>query len=140
MALQEALNTMRNEADYHDEVERIRKERDEAVQQARIYAFEEILPLIEDIERAFDSLPEAMQAGAWYQGAQIIMGTLGDLMDKHEIWEIDPLGQPFDPTIHHAIGGEARGDRPANLVVRTLRKGYRAKGKLLRSPQVIVTK
>ncbi len=138
--LRDVLDAMMKEPDYFDSVQRIENERDEAVNMAKLYAIEEFLPLIEDIERAFNNLPESMKGDAWFKGAEIILGNFNNLLAKHEIRAIDPVGMQFDPSIHRAIGSEPRGDRLCDHVARTLEKGYYVKDRLLRPAMVIVAR
>lgn len=97
-----------------------------------------LLPVIDDFERATASLPEDLRSNAWVSGVLAIQRKFQKLLDEYGITVIDPVGEPFDPSRHEAIGTDSDTEIPAGHVTTTLQKGYSSGERVLRPALVRV--
>ena len=91
-----------------------------------------LLPIIDDFDRAFESVPDALEDDPWIGGVSMIQRKFAAVLEQYEVEAIDPTGDPFDPTLHQAIGAEASDEVESGHVIATLQKGYRAGDTVLR--------
>jgi molecular chaperone GrpE len=103
----------------------------------------DMLPIVDDLERAMGAAGAATDhAGlsAFRQGIALIHRQWLDLLRKRGIEPMDVVGQPFDPEWHEGVADEPADDRPDGQITAELRRGYRIGSKLLRAPMVRVAK
>lgn len=103
----------------------------------------DILPVVDDLERAMansgpvDAIPEL---GAYHQGIVLIHRQLLDALRRRGVEAIDAVGQMFDPAWHEGVTFEPAGDRPDGMVLEELRRGYKIGSKLVRAAMVKVAR
>lgn len=97
----------------------------------------ELLPVIDNFERAIDS---AENHDPFYDGIVLIERSLVEVLNKFEIKEIDCLNKPFDPNFEHAVLLSEEEGVESGLVTEVLQKGYTIDGKVLRPAMVKVSK
>lgn len=122
----------RARAEFANYKKRIERERIEVFQRASLDTLKALLPIIDDFDRAFASVPEDISDDPWIGGVAMIQRKFVTLLDQYEVEAIDPTGDPFDPNLHQAIGTEESEDVESGHVTVTLQKGYRAGDKILR--------
>ncbi len=96
-----------------------------------------ILPVIDDLERAFIAMPAKLQSLSWVDGIKLIYRKLKAIMEAQGVTEIPAKGKPFDPKFHEAVTYQEGED---GIVVEELQKGYMLNGTVLRSSLVAVGK
>jgi len=94
-----------------------------------------LLPVVDDMERAFNMVDPKFKDSTWVEGFRIIERNLQDILWSHDCAAIECVGQPFDPNFHEAI---AYDEGEEGRVVSEHRKGYTMKDKVLRAAQVTV--
>jgi molecular chaperone GrpE len=100
----------------------------------------DLLPILDNFERALASTEKEQNCPAVVEGVRLIHRQLQDILRKHGLEEIPAEGQPFDPTVHEAIGhAEPEEGQPSHHVAQELRKGYKLNGRVLRASLVKVT-
>lgn len=109
-----------------------------AHERAALDTLEELLPVIDDIERALEFVPDYIRDEPWYEGVSIIQRRFQTLLSKFEIVAINPTGEPFDPSWHKAIATVETNELASGHVVETLQKGYRSGDNELRPALVKV--
>lgn len=92
----------------------------------------ELLPVIDDFDRAFENVPQDISENPWFDGVTMIQRKFEGLLEKFDIETIDPTGEPFDPNFHEAIGADDSDEAESGHVTETLQKGYRAGDFVLR--------
>lgn len=122
----------RARAEFANYKKRTAKEQSSAFQRGQLDALSSLLPIIDDFDRAFESVPDALQEDAWIDGVAMIQRKFAGVLEQYEVEAIDPTGQPFDPTLHQAIGAEDSDEVESGHVSATLQKGYRAGDTVLR--------
>jgi molecular chaperone GrpE len=103
----------------------------------------DILPVIDDLERAMAAaggLDTNQELAAYHQGITLIHRQLLDQLRKRNVEPLEVVGQPFDPEWHEAVADEPANGRPDGEIVAEFRRGYRIGSKLLRPAMVKVAK
>ena len=102
----------------------------------------EILEIKDNFERAImmDDNDLSDEVSRFLSGFKMILASLTGLLDKFEVKEVDCLGLEFDPHIAEAVLTEHDENKPANVVLEVLKKGYKYKDKLIRPAMVKVNK
>ena len=143
--LKEELATARDAAlRAHAEAQNARRRADQDVERARKYALErfasDLLPVVDNLERALGAAAEAPEANAIAEGVDLTLRSLLDVLRKHNIEMVDPTGEPFDPQLHQAMTMVPNPDLEPNSVMDVMQKGYTLNGRLLRPAMVVVSK
>ncbi len=98
-----------------------------------------LLPVLDDLERAFETLPPDLRNLTWIQGVGQIYRKLQLVVEGEGASPIDAVGRPFDPKIHEAILQEESTQYPEGTVVTELQRGYLYGDQLLRPSLVAVS-
>lgn len=128
----------RARAEFANYKKRVERERTELFQRASLDTLKGLLPVIDDFDRAFDSIPEEISDSSWIGGVTMIQRKFDSLLEKYEIEPIDPSGEPFDPNYHEAVGTDDTDDVESGHVTVTLQKGYKSGDQVLRPALVKV--
>ena len=123
----------RLQADFINFKARAEKERIEAVQNGRERAIIELLPLLDNLERAFQHAPEELAENLWVKGVLGLEKQLMTLMEDFGLEKIETVGQEFDPSSMEAV---SHGD--GDMVSEELRSGYKLGGRVVRPAMVKV--
>lgn len=127
------------------ETENVRRRAAQEVQKARDFALEkfaaELLPVVDNLERALQSIGDANeQTQAIVEGIEITQKSFLNTLSKFGIEVVDPQEQPFNPDHHEAMGMQENAEYPANTVIAVMQKGYLLNGRLLRPAMVMVSR
>ncbi len=122
----------RARAEFANYKKRTEREKSELFQRAALDTLKALLPIIDDFDRAFENVPEAIGDDPWIGGVSMIQRKFMTLLEQYEVEAIDPTGGLFDPNLHQAIGAEESDEVESGHVIETLQKGYRAGGNVLR--------
>ena len=150
-AVEDALATLRSEKDalqdrllrtaaefdnYRKRIERDRKDQAEA---ALADALEDLLPIIDDLERALQA-PAGDDAAPYRKGVELIYRQMTELLRKRGVKPIKAVGTDFDPRYHQSIAHEVSGNHREGEVTEEVRKGYMLGDRLLRPSMVKVAR
>lgn len=122
---------LRLAADFDNFKKRARQERQEIRKYAAATVAERLLPVLDDIERAMQRVPEGTDE-SWLRGLQLTLQKLQDVLASVGVEPIEAVGQPFDPRLHEAIATVESSEHPEGTVVEELRRGYRIRDRVLR--------
>jgi molecular chaperone GrpE len=128
-------NWQRAEADFLNYKKRAEQERDEMAQRTLAVLILDLLPVLDDLERAFNSLPPDLGEPDWMEGIRLIYRKLQALLERRGLAKIKAEGQPFDPSLHEAVRYD-KGEE--GVVLEELQKGYRLSERVLRPSLVVV--
>jgi len=132
---------LRASADLENSKKRWAKENADCLKYASEGILLEILPVIDNLERALEhALSGHDNTKSLAEGVKLTLAQLHKVLEKSGVKEIKALGEPFDPALHHAIMHEESAEAPAGVVLKEFQKGYLLKDKLLRPALVSVTK
>lgn len=139
---EEIINhTQRLQAEFDNYRKRTRKEREEIIKNANAALIENILPIIDNFDRALQAGNEEFGESSFYEGIKMIYNGMFGVLEKADLQLIDAVGCDFDPEKHQAvIQVEACSEYPDNIVVEELQKGYLLNDKVLRPAMVKVAK
>ena len=129
---------LRQAAEFDNYRKRVDRERRDLSQMAAVDFVQELLPVIDDFERALQS--DAPGAESYRQGLEIIHRALMEMLRKRGVTPIDAVGTPFDPQIHQAVAYEEAPDRRDGEVMEQFTRGYRLGDRLVRPAMVKVAK
>jgi molecular chaperone GrpE len=97
-----------------------------------------LLPVVDDFERAFQTLPEDVADVPWVGGIKLILRKLQAILDSENVTPIEAMGQPFDPLLHQAVMQEETTEHPDGHVIEEMQRGYRLGERVLRPSMVKV--
>lgn len=103
---------------------------------AKVNVVKDLLPVIDDLERALAHLPEDLTDNKWAQGAQKVYARLQAQLQKMGVTLISAIDQPFDPELHEAVSAEGDGDH--KVVSEVLQNGYKLGDSVIRHAVVKV--
>lgn len=135
---------LRIAAEFENYKKRMTREKNTAMKYAGEPIFREILPTIDNLERAVaQGVAENVEAeqalSSLLEGVQLTLKNLLTSLEKFEVTAISSVGEPFDPVTQEALTMEASDTVPANHVLKEFEKGYQYKDRLLRAAKVIVS-
>jgi molecular chaperone GrpE len=127
---------LRTRADFENYQKRVAKEREQERRYALWPLALDLLPVLDNFQRALDSIHEN---SPWRQGVALIYQQLQQILRKHGIVPMEAEGQPFDPHLHQAVAQQPSADHPPNTVLKVLEAGYFYHDRVLRPARVIVS-
>jgi molecular chaperone GrpE len=130
-------NWRRAEADFDNYRKRVEQERNEMDRFANTVLILNLLPVLDDLERAFNSLPAKLSQLTWIDGIRIIYHKLQATLQARGLSDIKTMGENFDPTVHEAVG---QGEGEEGKVIEELQKGYKLHDRVVRPALVVVGK
>jgi molecular chaperone GrpE len=125
----------RSAADFQNYKRRVEQEREELSRLASAALIMNLLPLVDDLERALQNVDARLAGLTWVDGIRLIHRKFQALLDMSGVTEIEADGQSFDPTVHEAV---MFGDGEDGKVLSVVQKGYKLGGRVLRPAMVVV--
>ena len=119
---------------------RAEKERAELLKTGQAALIVQLLPILDDLGRAFQTLPFGLGNFTWTEGLALIDRKLQLVLEQQGLAEIDAVGKPFDPTQHQALLEEETAAYPDGHVMAVLQKGYRLHDRVLRPAMVKIAR
>jgi molecular chaperone GrpE len=130
---------LRKTAEFENYRKRVDRERREQAEYAASEVLTDLLPLVDDLERALQADAES-GAEAYRKGVELIHKQMLDLLRRRGVTPVDAVGREFDPHVHQAVAHEVVPGHPEGEVVEEFRRGYRLRDRLLRPAMVKVAK
>jgi molecular chaperone GrpE len=115
---------------------RFQREQEQAYTNARAGVFAYLLPITDDFERAFETLPDNLSSLTWIEGMRLIQYKFQRLLEQEGVELIAAVGQEFDPFFHEAVTHEPSETVPEGHVIAELQAGYKLGDRVLR-PSVV---
>lgn len=130
-------NWQRSQADFINYKKRNEQEKRERVEFVNSMLISNLLLIVDDLERAFVSLPSQLMEFSWIDGIRLVYNKLKAILEAQGLTEIKAKGEPFDPHLHEAV---TRREGEEGMVIEEIQKGYKLKDKVIRPSMVIVGK
>lgn len=127
---------LRKLADFDNYRKRQEREMAEYRRLANANLIRDLLQVVDNLERAI-AVPGGGE-GSLRIGVELVLKQLKDTLGRHGVIEVNPEGEPFDPTVHEAIQRVDRDDIDENTVIQVMQKGYLLGERLLRPALVVV--
>lgn len=133
---------LRTTADLDNLRKRSRRELDDAKIEARTKVLREMLPVIDNLERAVEHAESgpSNSAASVIEGVKLVLRQFGQALERCDVTPVDAVGKPFDPNLHEAISQVETAEHAPGSVVQALQKGYTIGNRLLRPALVVVAK
>jgi molecular chaperone GrpE len=128
----------RARAEFDNFRKRTRRDAQQQAEQANKALLESLLPVLDTFERAMANPGQSVEA--LLAGIQMVQKQLVDVLSAAGLEKIDPVGKPFDPSLHEAVATGPAGEVPDGHVMEVLQAGYVLKGKLARPAMVRVAR
>jgi len=130
-------NWQRAEADFINYKRRSEQERAEMASFANATLITDLLPVLDDLERALENVSDGFDGPTWVEGIRLVYRKLKAVLEDRGLLEIEAEGKEFDPNLHEAVmcveGEEGK-------VCEEIQKGYKLRDRLLRPSMVKVGK
>lgn len=131
---------LRLAAEFDNYRKRLERDRGLAIKYAEEQILKELLPSLDNLERAIEQGQKTENATELLAGVELTYKGLISTLEKFEVTAIQSVGEQFDPNIHEALAMEETGEVEPNCVLREFQKGYMFKDKLIRPAKVVVAK
>jgi molecular chaperone GrpE len=131
---------LRKTAEFDNYRKRVERERRDTIELAAADLIRELLPIVDDFERALQAEAGTGGAEAYRQGVEIIHRQLLDVLKRRGVEPIEAVGADFDPHYHQAVTHEASPGHRDGEVIAEFRRGYMLGDRLLRPAMVKVAK
>ena len=129
----------RTQADFQNYQKRLQREREQDREFIRSAFVIELLPVLDNLERAIKAGQEAGETGPLVQGVTMVQGLFLDMLKRLGVERIDAMGQPFDPNLHEALVQQPSKDHPPNTVIHVEQHGYKMNDRVIRPAKVVVS-
>ena len=133
----------RTRADFDNYRKRVAKETADATQRGKADLARELVPVLDNLERALGHAPATDAVGedgdSLAKGVGLVLDELRAILQRAGVEAYDPAGEAFDPSWHEAISTRAEEGTDAGTVLETLERGYRLDGQVLRAARVVVS-
>lgn len=122
----------------------VQRRAEQEVDKARKFALErfisELLPVVDNMERALEAAGTDEAVKPIVEGVELTQKSLIDALQKYGVEPVDPMGEPFDPQIAQAMSMVENPEVEPNTVIAVMQKGYQLNGRLIRPAMVMVSK
>jgi molecular chaperone GrpE len=129
----------RTKADFENYRKRVGKEAAAALARGKAELARELLPAIDNLERALAVGEDASAHEALVEGVAMVRDELHGRLHAAGVESFDPTGEKFDPQTCEALQTRANEGTESGIVLETLQKGYRLNGQVLRAAKVVVS-
>jgi molecular chaperone GrpE len=136
-ALQDRL--LRLAAEFENYRKRVERDRRDHADAAVAGALEDLLPIIDNLERALE-VPAGTDADVYRKGVELIHQQMVELLRKRGVTPIETVGTDFDPRIHQAVAHDNSSEHREGEVMEEFRRGYKIGERLIRPAMVKVAK
>ena len=131
---------LRTMADMENLRKRLDRDRKDYINYANREMISELLPVLDNFDRALKSVEKTEESAPYLQGVEMIYKQLEELLKKQGMEEIKALGEPFNPHLHEAVQTEETDSCPEDTILDVILKGYLFRGNMLRPAAVKVSR
>lgn len=130
---------LRTQADFDNFRRRTQKEKEDLAKYASSLLITELLPVIDNFERALSTGTDNPEVSSYAKGVEMIFRQLEGVLKAEGLEEMNSVGQPFNPEFHQAIMQVESDEYEEGIVVEEVQKGYKLKDRVLRPAMVKVS-
>jgi molecular chaperone GrpE len=125
----------RAQADFINFKRRSEQEKEETIKFANSMLILQLLPILDDWERALAAVPDDLADPSWVDGIRLMERKIRGILEAEGLSPIKAVGEPFDPNLHEAA---MQGKGKEGIVVDELQKGYKFYDRVIRPSKVVV--
>lgn len=129
---------LRKAAEFENYKRRTENERSEYFAYANERLITELLPVLDDFNRALNAYDKSHDSEALKKGVELVYGKFSKILEKQGLKEIESTGKDFDVNLHEALMQQPTDEVEPNKIIDTIEKGYHLKDKVLRHAKVVV--
>jgi molecular chaperone GrpE len=129
----------RTKADFENYRKRVAKETSEALARGKADLARQLLPALDNLERALEAGSDVSAHEALVKGVAMVRQELHSRLEGAGVEAFDPTGEKFDPELHEALSTRPDDGTEPGVVLETVEKGYRLNGQVLRAAKVVVS-
>ncbi len=133
-------NWRRAAADMSNYRKRMEKDASEMTKFANSVLIARLLPVLDDFDRAMQTIPDNLRDLTWIDGVMLIARKMAAVLEAEGLKPIEALNKPFDPNLHEAVIHEETDQHEDGTVITELQKGYKLGDRVLRPTMVKVAK
>lgn len=130
---------LRAQADFDNFRRRTLKEKEELAKYASMKLVTELVPVLDNFERALSTAQQGAESESFAKGVEMIFRQFESVLQAEGVTAMDAVGQPFNPEFHQAIMQVESEEHEEGIVVEEVQKGYMLKDKVLRPAMVKVS-
>lgn len=130
---------LRTAAEMENYRKRVNRERDDERKYSKLGMISDLLPAMDNLQRAIDAASSDEAANQLLQGVQMVLKQFEEILARNGAEPIEALGQPFDPNFHEALQQRPASDVPPMTVVQVLERGVKLHDRVIRPSKVIVS-
>ena len=130
---------LRERAELENFKKRMQREKSEALRFAIEPLARDLLPVIDNLERALDHAEAGGNGRPLVEGVRLVLKRALEVLERHGIKRIDAAGGPFDPLQHEAVMQVPDARREPNQIVEQFEPGYSLHDRLIRAARVSVS-
>jgi molecular chaperone GrpE len=127
----------RTQADFENYRKRTAQQAAQAGERAKVGLLRELLPVVDNLERALASAAE--DEGPLAEGVKLVLSELQGVLAREGVEALEPVGERFDPNVHEALSTRPQDGAEAGLVLEVVEKGYRSRDSVIRPARVVVS-
>jgi molecular chaperone GrpE len=131
---------LRQAAEVENYKKRSEREKLDFLKRAGEQIVKDLLPVLDNLERALENPGEVSRDTPFYQGIVMIRDSIDKVLSDHGLAEVEAIGAPFDPNQAEAIMQVVDNEAAENTVLGQMQRGYTFQGRLLRPALVTVSK
>lgn len=133
-------NWRRSVAELSNARKRMAREQEETIRNAAGRVLERLLPVLDDVDRAFANVPVDQANSEWVNGFRMIQRKLEGVLESEGVTPIPTAGEHFDPHLHYAVTHEEANGLKEGQIIAEVARGYKLGDKVLRPSMVRVAK
>lgn len=130
---------LRSQADFDNFRRRTRQEKEDFAKYASSKLIEQLLPVVDNFERALAVSKESNDFEAFAKGVDMIFRQLQQVLEQEGLQPITAVGEAFDPELHQAVARVDSDEHEEGIIVEELQKGYKLKDRVIRPSMVKVS-
>ncbi len=130
---------LRSQAELENYRKRVQRERDEERRYAALPLVQDLLPGLDNLQRALDAARHTDDLAAMLQGVEMVAAQIDEILSRHGAKPIVAVGEPFDPNLHEAIQQMPSAAHPPMTVIDEVERGYTLNDRVVRPSKVIVS-
>lgn len=131
---------LRTAADFDNFRKRSRRDVEDAERRGREEAVREILPIVDNLERAVSASESAKDTAAVAEGVRMVLKQFEDVSSRLGLERVGAVGERFDPNLHDAVQQVETDEHPPGTIVAEVVPGYRLGDRLIRAALVVVAR
>lgn len=130
---------LRAQADLDNYRKRTQRDRDEERRFANLPVARDLLPAMDNLQRAIDAAAQTQNVDELTSGVQMVLRQIEEVLGRYGITPVAAVGEPFDPNLHEAVQQVPTNEHPPMTVIQELERGYTLHDRVVRPSKVIVS-